>query len=228
MSEEGIGLPPDHDVIDDNCRTGLQRWLTALRNTYEVHPWLLDIPITGIPVTPNNLAWLDWGLRILQVTSLTQGQAVAIVLLLSGMSRWEATITRASAGSERAGEQLVLRDLVTETRYPGLFAAVIDGAFDPTDETDPFVFSTARVLDGVAAYVERTRASPAGRRRPADPALPAGPADQGGDAEAPGRRRQAARRAQTGSRVDQGSRGEGSSGGSRRTWRWLTERRERS
>ena len=170
MNEEGIGLPPDHDVIDDDWRTGLQRWLTALKNTYEAHPWLVDIPITGIPVTPNNLAWLDWGLRILQVTSLTQSQAVAIVLLLSGMSRWEATITRASAGSEQAGEQLVLRDLVTETRYPGLFAAVIGGAFDPADETDPFVFSTARVLDGVADYVEHTE-----RPRPDDVVQPVPP-----------------------------------------------------
>jgi hypothetical protein len=160
MNEEGIGLPPDHEVIDDDWRTGLHRWLMALKNTYEAHPWLIDIPITGIPVTPNNLAWLDWGLRILQVTSLTPDQAVAIVLMLSGMGRWEATISRAAAGSEQAGEQLVLRELVTESRYPGLFAAVAGGAFDPADETDPFLFSTARVLDGIAAHlgpVERPR-----------------------------------------------------------------------
>ena len=45
INEEGIGLPPDHDVIDDDWRTGLQRWLTAgVKNTYEAHPWLLDTP----------------------------------------------------------------------------------------------------------------------------------------------------------------------------------------
>ena len=26
MTEEGIGLPPDHDPIDDDWRRGLQRW----------------------------------------------------------------------------------------------------------------------------------------------------------------------------------------------------------
>jgi len=160
MNEAGVGVPPDHDVIDDDWRTGLRRWLASLKDAYEAHPWLLDIPITGIPVTPNNLAWLDWGLRILQVTSLTHDQALAIVLMLSGMGRWEATISRAVAGSEQAGEQLVLRDLVTESRYPGLFAAIVGGAFDPEDETDPFVFSTARVLDGVAAFVERAERPP--------------------------------------------------------------------
>ena len=77
------------------------------------------------------------------------------MLMLSGMGRWEATISRAAEGSGKAGEQLVLRDLVTESRYPGLFAAVVGGAFDPADETDPFVFSTARVLDGIAAYVDQ-------------------------------------------------------------------------
>ena len=110
MNEEGVGLPPDHDAIDDDWRTGLQRWLAALKDAYAAHPWLLDIPIIGIPVTPNNLAWLDWGLRILQVTSLTPDQALSIVLMLSGMGRWEATISRATVGPEQGGEQLVLRD----------------------------------------------------------------------------------------------------------------------
>ncbi len=173
MNEEGVGLPPDHDVIDDDWRTGLQRWLAALKDAYEAHPWLLDIPIIGIPVTPNNLAWLDWGLRILQVTSLTPDQALSIVLMLSGMGRWEATISRATAGPEQGGEQLVLRDLVTESRYPGLFAAIVAGAFDPADETDPFVFSTARVLDGVAVFVERAERLASGRSRRAGRAPPA-------------------------------------------------------
>ena len=33
---------------------------------YGRHPWALDIPITGPPALPNQLAWLDWGLGELE------------------------------------------------------------------------------------------------------------------------------------------------------------------
>ena len=105
MTEEGVGPPPVTTPIDDDWRTGLQRWLAALSDAYAAHPWLLDIPIIGIPVTPNNLAWLDWGLRILRSPPLTPDEALSIVLMLSGMGRWEATISRATAGPDRAASK---------------------------------------------------------------------------------------------------------------------------
>ena len=170
MNEEGIGLPPDHDVIDDDWRTGLQRWLDGAEEHLRGPSVAARHPDHRHPGHAQQSRLARLGPADPAGHLADAGQAVAIVLLLSGMSRWEATITRASAGSEQAGEQLVLRDLVTETRYPGLFAAVVGGAFDPADETDPFVFSTARVLDGVAAYVERAE-----RPRPDDVVEPVAP-----------------------------------------------------
>ena len=55
MNDEGLGLPPDHDPIDDDWRAGLRRWARAVAAAYGRHPWLLDIPIDGVPITPNNL-----------------------------------------------------------------------------------------------------------------------------------------------------------------------------
>lgn len=160
MNEEGVGLPPDHQVPGEDWSSGLRRWLDSLKRAYEDHPWLLDIALTGIPMTPNNLAWLDWGLRILRPTSLSPSEAVGTVLMLSGMARWEGMISRASSASEQRGEGVVLRELVTADRYPDLFAAAATGVFDPSDRFDPYAFSIARVLDGLTAYVQSRPATP--------------------------------------------------------------------
>ena len=158
MAEEGVGLPPDHDPIDDDWRRGLQRWADALIAAYLRHPWLLDIPIDGVPLNPNDLAWLDWGLRILAPTPLTRDEGVSAVLMLSGLTRWQAGLTRVLTQSDRPPDydQQVLRQLVDPDNLPEVHAAVLEGVFGPEgDDNDPFAFALARGLDGLELYMER-------------------------------------------------------------------------
>ena len=178
MTEEGVGLPPDHDPVDDDWRRGLQRWADALIAAYLRHPWLLDIPIDGVPLNPNDLAWLDWGLRILAPTPLTRDEGVSAVLMLSGLTRWQAGLTRVLTQSDRPPDydQQVLRQLVDPDNLPEVHAAVVEGVFGPEgDDSDPFAFALARGLDGLELYMERMNRE--GRPAPSRPAEPSETAD---------------------------------------------------
>ena len=44
---------------------GLDAWTRETVDIYVEHPWMLDIPISSTPVTPNNLAWLEVALQVL-------------------------------------------------------------------------------------------------------------------------------------------------------------------
>jgi AcrR family transcriptional regulator len=156
MTEEGVGLPPDSDPIDADWRRGLRRWAAALNAAYLRHPWLLDIAIEGVPLAPNNLAWLDWGLRILASSPLTRDEGTSTVLMLSGLTRWQAGLIRVLTQSDRPPDydERVLRALVNVDRLPEVHAAVIEGVFGPgVEDTDPFAFALERALDGLDAYM---------------------------------------------------------------------------
>jgi hypothetical protein len=45
--------------------------------------WILQIPITGPPLTPGQMRWIEQGLRILSVTPLTESEKVAVLGLLA-------------------------------------------------------------------------------------------------------------------------------------------------
>jgi AcrR family transcriptional regulator len=151
MNDEGLGPPPDHDPVEDDWIAGLRRWAHALTGTYTRHPWLLDIAVDGIPMTPNSLAWLDWGLRLLAPARMAPNDAVAAVLMISGLIRWQSTIDRAVADDPwPAAAAMVFGELVTPERYPALAQAVAAGAMSDQDEDDPFAFALERALDGLS------------------------------------------------------------------------------
>ena len=155
MNDEGLGQPPDHDPIDDDWRTGLRRWAGSVAATYAEHPWLLDIPVDGVPITPNSLSWLDWGLRILTPARMSSSDAVAAVLMISGLARWQATIDRAIAGGEQVeAERYVFTELLDTDHYPALVRALADGGLSDEESDDPFRFALERALDGLAGVVE--------------------------------------------------------------------------
>ncbi len=154
MCDEGIGEPPDHEEAGEDWKEGLRRWSGSLAVRYSRHPWLLDIPIDGIPIMPNNLLWLDWGLRILEPARMSANDAVAAVLMLSGLTRWQSMIARSLESSDSAAaEQTVFTELVTPDRYPALSAALAAGGMSDEVADDPFRFALERALDGLERAV---------------------------------------------------------------------------
>src|SRR5947209_1711918 len=117
-------------------RAGLARWAWAYHDRILEHLWSLRVPITGPPLTPNSVAWLDRGLACLAGTGLAEDEKASVVLLLSGYVRNEgaltAELTAAGAISDAAmaGYADTLRSLAAPERFPALRALLDAGVFD--------------------------------------------------------------------------------------------------
>jgi AcrR family transcriptional regulator len=168
MMDAAAGSPPAAPP-DADWREGLARWAWAYLAVLRRHPWIVRVPISGPPATPNHIAWLEEGLRSLGDTSLTEREKIAVILLLSGFVRNEATLaadlqTAHLATGTTEEETLsaygrLLARLANPARFPALHAVIAEGVFDAPDDPDEhFHFGLERVLDGIDALIRAPRA----------------------------------------------------------------------
>jgi len=172
MVDATAASPPAAPAPEEGWRAGLARWAWAELAVHRRHPWGLRIPISGPPATPNQIAWLEQGLRCLRDTGLAEGEKLSVVLLLTGFVRNWATLeaklaeaTQASGSGARAAMSdygRLLARLTDAERFPALHAVIDAGVLDepdgPEDQDAEFVFGLERVLDGIDALV-RARAA---------------------------------------------------------------------
>lgn len=188
MQEFGIGLPSPAIAGAPDWRTGLERWSRESLDHYAAHPWLVDIPILGTPNTPNNLAWMDAALATLRDTGLPLPDQVSALLLVTGHTRFEATVMRGYAVSNRAmgltaeerdlADAHIIANLVTPEQFPDLHAAIHGGAFAP-DGSNPFRYGLSLILDGIERAIAalgdaappRNPAEEPSEAHPRDPAV---------------------------------------------------------
>ena len=163
MVDTAYGPPPDA-VPGEGWRPGLSRWAWAELAGLRRHPWVLRVPISGPPITPNEIAWLEQGLRCLRGTPLPEAQKPSVILLLSSYVRSYATLTAdisatflaSSASSQQAMSAYgrLLAGLTDPERFPALHAVIDAGVFDaPDNPDDEFVFGLERILDGIAVLI---------------------------------------------------------------------------
>ncbi len=170
MADAALGSPPETAVDTQDWRAGLTGWATAVRAAYRRHPWALRVPISGPPLGPNNVAYLEAALQSLAGTGLSEQQKLSSVLLLSGFVRNEATLTAdiaaASGGADvMPGYGAMVTRLTAASRFPALHAAVASGALDDDDDLDiEFDFGLERILDGIDVLIRRERQARRGRR----------------------------------------------------------------
>ncbi len=145
-------------------RQALEQLAWAYREALRRHTWILRVPITAPPVTPNQVAFLEACLGATRDTGLSGPARLSTVLLLSGYVRSEATliadITAASMVSGSLAQVVVanypqmLRRLTDAARFPAIHELMASGAFDPDEDPDAeFVFGLQRLLDGVDALI---------------------------------------------------------------------------
>ncbi|BDV31689.1 TetR/AcrR family transcriptional regulator [Microbacterium terricola] len=161
MHEDATGAPPESVREADGWRAGLEELYRAQLASYHRHPWVLDVAITGSPLTPNGAAWMDAGLRILADTPLTHDERMTVILLVTGAARWAGIVaagyarsmreTGADAAEITRREDALFRQLVSADSYPDLRAAVDAGVF--VADRDPFAEGLRISLDGVADYI---------------------------------------------------------------------------
>lgn len=162
MVDAALGVPPTDIARAPDWRTGLTNWATGVRAAYRTHPWSLRVPISGPPMGPHNVAWLEAALEALEHTALPEQQKLSVVLLLSGFVRNEVTLTSDIAAASRGRPVMtpygaMLARLINERDFPALHRAVASGALDDDDDLDAeFDFGLACILDGVEALIQRT------------------------------------------------------------------------
>lgn len=161
MQEEASGLPPEEFREAEGWREGLTVLFRAQVAIYLHHPWVLSLPISGSPVTPNGSAWMDAALEVLDGTPLSEEERMAVTLLVMGHARWYGAVAAGYAqrartsgvGSEtiEAEEAALFDRLISADEFPHLRRAIDAGVF--TSTADPFQFGVDRILDGVAGYI---------------------------------------------------------------------------
>ena len=171
MVDQAIGSPPEA-LPELGWREGLERWAWGERAAYHRHPWALRVPISGPPITPNQIAWLEEGLTCLRGTGLAENEKISVILLLSGYVRNEAsTSADIAAASSEAGVTIgdamaayggLLKSLIHPKQFPSLSALIAEGVLDKADHPDEeFIFGLTRILDGVGVLVAERAAGAA-------------------------------------------------------------------
>lgn len=190
MQETAYGPPPPPGP-EAGWREALGQWAWTSRAALQRHLWLLYIPISGPPATPNSVAWMEQGLAALRSTRLAPGEKLAIILLLNGHVTSEArtmaeigaaiAATGATAGEVMAEYSRLLARLADSRRFPEVAALVASGVLtegesegeDGSGEGEgadaDFAFGLERVLDGIEVLVRaRDRERETGRPPSAD------------------------------------------------------------
>lgn len=175
---------------DDGWRPALERWCRDQLAVADVHPWVVQPPVTSAVPGPARVALLERGLGALAGTPLTWGERVAIIgrvslhVLSEGQLRAAGAAARRAAGVDGTGgaaagagaEALhpalldfgtLLRAVTDAGTHPVLATALAAGGFDdvpdPGGEGGDEDLGLRLLLDGVEALVDRAR-------RRADPA----------------------------------------------------------
>ncbi len=149
-------------------RDRLKWWAEVELAAYRSFPWVLRIPVSGPPIMPKQLWFMEQGLRALGGTGLREDEKLSAILLVTSFTRSYATLSSDLSEAEgnqdpamanvmpRYGE--LIKKLTTAEEFPALHAVVDVGTFDDEDEDldYDFRFGLERVLDGIEALI-RTR-----------------------------------------------------------------------
>jgi AcrR family transcriptional regulator len=160
MSDAIYVTPPTPREPDEDWRSSLSRWCWEQRAVLHRYPWVLRIPVSGPPVTPNQITWLEQALTSLSGTGLTEGEKVSVMMLLSGFIRngamvamqvVEAIMSSGAPPQEAmAAYGRMVERLADPVRFPAVNAALRAGVFTELGGVDDeFIFGLDRLLDGI-------------------------------------------------------------------------------
>lgn len=167
MVDQAMGVMPDADV-GRGWRAGLERWSNLELAKYREHGWALRLPIMGPPITPNQLDWMEQGLRCLRDTGLEAYEKLSVILMITNYTRGWATVSSDIDAAQAAGDVTTLTvmanygDIITKVADPAKYAelhqvvaaGVFEGGLAEEDEPDfDYHFGLNRLLDGLELLI---------------------------------------------------------------------------
>ncbi|MET9614616.1 TetR/AcrR family transcriptional regulator [Kitasatospora indigofera] len=158
MVDAALGPAAAVADVPGGWRPQLAAWARQSWGLYCRHPWILTATaMRRQAMGPNQLSWLDAALAALAGTGLSAAHRHRTVLLVIGHIR--SLAQQRADGDEQADQEWnrLTAELLERhrDRFPALTEAIAAGAFAPPDE-DPLDFGLERILDGVAALIERS------------------------------------------------------------------------
>ena len=161
----------------DGWRARLRMWAVVQRDMLDRHPWLTQMPMAAPPMAPNSMVFVELGLGAMDGTALADADKLRAIGLISSYTLSEARM----ANDERRAEKeqgapawtydALLRELADEATYPRLYKIAwtppdsgdgpagggpdSGGPAGPPSEREEFLFGIDRILDGIAAYMDR-------------------------------------------------------------------------
>lgn len=166
MVDDVFRTPPDTAGTND-WRSALALWAREHLAVLRRYPWVVRIPLSGPPITPNSVRWFEAGLSALSGTGLRERQKLAVLLLVNGFVRNEMLLAVDLAmAADASGAALtgpaaygrLLSQLIDQTRCPAISALLSAGVFEEADDSNPdaqFDFGLERILDGVETLVRK-------------------------------------------------------------------------
>lgn len=160
----------EFELADGTWRERLKQWAEIELVGYRQFPWILRIPVTGAPIMPKQIWFMEQGLRALGGTGLEEHEKLSAVLLVTSFTRSFAMLSGDIAAAFESGDPTtarvmprygeLIKKLTTAEEYPALHAVVDAGTFDDNgeefDDLDyDFRFGLERVLDGIEALINR-------------------------------------------------------------------------
>jgi AcrR family transcriptional regulator len=164
MVDAAWGQAPEGPVPGEGWRAGLTRWAWGLRTGARAHPWVIRIPLSGLPIMPNEVAWFENALACQAGTGFSEARKASVILLLAGYVRNQVTTEADIAAAIRASGldpmewmasyPRMLARLADPVRFPALARFIAAGVFEAEDgPDDEFIFGLNRILDGVAVLI---------------------------------------------------------------------------
>jgi AcrR family transcriptional regulator len=152
------------ELAEGTWRERVAHWAEIELAAYRRFPWVLRVPVTGAPILPNQLRFVEHGLRALGDTGLAEPEKMSVILLVTSFTRSFAQLSGDLREAFDAGDSYaratadygrLVRKLTTAEEFPALHAVVDAGTFDEEfDDLDyDFRFGLARILDGVESLV---------------------------------------------------------------------------
>jgi AcrR family transcriptional regulator len=163
MQDAVATVPLPEQRPGSEWRQALREWVTANIAVFREHPWFVDIPISGVPMTPSNLAFVDAALGAMRDLPIDDDEKMGTILLLSSYTMaWARILKDVSSGPGDSGVAEALKQLVSAERFPYLSPIVQAGLYSSGGNesgVDDFSYGLERILDGIQSFVDEIERS---------------------------------------------------------------------
>jgi AcrR family transcriptional regulator len=154
MTDLAMGEPPEHPVRP--WREALNAWALDLFAVFAEHPWLLASTVGRRLLGPNELAWMERGVRALTDSGLNGGEQLDSVMVIAGHVRTIAqqslTMPGGTTGVTEEHITATLAEVLTTraAEFPGLAAAMRSVG---DSQNQGLAFGLDRILDGLETLI---------------------------------------------------------------------------